>query len=115
MSNQKQEMLEIIHNRLSWLLKQEAAQGLDWKKDADEISDLLDATDIDWESPSAFVNGLRPYLLTKLVPQAIAWEATPQQAENAVELVNNLLASDHHLEGDYGPEGVHGCPSLASD
>jgi len=90
---ERQAMLARLSDRLAALLKAEP----DWKATADEIVDLVEVPEPDWSSPQAFVASAQGALMT-LVPQALKWKVRPEQAESPLDLVQNLLPSDHHLD-----------------
>ena len=88
-----QAMLGQMSARLTSLL----AADPDWKATAEELASMLENNDPDWTSPAAFVASLRPQLL-KLAPQAIKTQFDPASVDSPIDLVNNLLPSDHHAD-----------------
>ena len=65
---------------------------------ADEIARMLEANEAEMSSPAAFVQSVEPQLMRMLVPQAIKNGFLPMQVTDPLDLVNNLLPSDHHAD-----------------
>lgn len=92
--DKKQAMLDRVSLRLLQLLKPDP----DWKVAADEIARMLEANNPDLSSPVAFVQSVEPQMMRTLVPQAIKNGFLPMQVTDPLDLVNNLLPSDHHAD-----------------
>lgn len=92
--DKKQAMLDRIKVRLTNLLTPDP----DWKVAADEIARMLEANEAEMNSPAAFVQSVEPQLMRMLVPQAIKNGFLPMQVTDPLDLVNNLLPSDHHAD-----------------
>lgn len=88
-----QAMLDRLVARLVSLLKQEK----DWQSAVDEIAGYLDATNLDWESPEAAVASLEPQMWA-LAQAALDRKFNPANVDSPLDLVMNLLPSDHHLD-----------------
>lgn len=93
MADKREAMRERLSDRLMLLLKQDE----DWKIAADEIASMLDVTNADLSSPQEFVNSLS-LPLGRLADEAIRREFNPRSVSDPLDLVNNLLPSDHHLD-----------------
>ena len=88
-----QAMLDRLSARLVALLRQEP----DWKAAANEVADALDATNLDWGNPERMVVSLEPKL-RPLARMALERMVNPANVDSPLDLVNNLLPSDHHLD-----------------
>jgi len=100
MEKSVERMLERLSDRMAALLK----QVHDWKGSASTIEAVLDESglqvDADKSSPAAFARSLfldNPSMAV-LAERAIKNKVDLYAVDDPLDLVNNLLPSDHHLD-----------------
>jgi hypothetical protein len=98
-SDEVQEMLDRMSDRMAELLSNDP----DWREEASLIEDILDRSDFfvlpEGTTPKAWCQSLfQTVALSRLADRMIDYGMAPEGFERALDVILNVLPSDHHLD-----------------